>query len=52
MFRPPDDQASSWPGSVGSWPRIVVYGASQIILFMVLFQAYKMVRKTYITRAE
>jgi membrane-associated phospholipid phosphatase len=52
MFRPPDDRASSWPGGVGSWPRIVVYGASQIILFMILFQAYKMVRKTYITRAE
>src|SRR6187551_3110808 len=51
MFRPPDDRAPSWPGA-GAWPRVVVYGASQIILFMILFQAYKMVRKTYITRAE
>lgn len=33
-------------------PRLVLFGASQIVLFLVLFQVYKVVRRTFITRAE
>jgi membrane-associated phospholipid phosphatase len=49
--RPPDDQPPRWPAA-SAWPRLVVWGASQILLFLALFQVYKMVRKTFITRAE
>jgi membrane-associated phospholipid phosphatase len=50
-LRPPDDAEPHWPER-RAWPRLVVWGASQIVLFLALFQAYKMVRKTFITRAE
>lgn len=33
-------------------PRLVLFGAAQIVLFLVLFQVYKVVRRTFITRAE
>lgn len=33
-------------------PRLVLFGAGQILLFLVLFQLYKVVRRTFITRAE
>lgn len=33
-------------------PRLVLFGAAQIVLFLVLFQLYKLVRRTFITRAE
>lgn len=51
VFRPADDREPRWP-SVRSWPRNVLWSISQILLFLVLFQAYKLVRKTFITRAE
>lgn len=50
-FRPADDREPRWP-SGRSWPRILLWGTSQILLFLLLFQAYKLVRKTFITRAE
>jgi hypothetical protein len=50
-LRPPDDAEPRWPEG-RAWPRLVVWGASQIVLYLALFQAYKMVRKTFITRAE
>lgn len=49
--QPEIDQEPQWPSST-EWPRRVIWGASQIVLFLALFQAYKMVRKTFITRAE
>lgn len=51
IFRPADDREPRWP-SERSWPKIVLWGISQILLFLVLFQAYKLVRKTFITRSE
>lgn len=51
LFRPPHDQQPQWPAS-GRWPRIVLWSVSQILLFLALFQVYKVVRKTFITRAE
>ena len=33
-------------------PRVVLFGAGQILLFLVLFQVYKVVRRLYIPRAE
>src|SRR5690625_7299424 len=33
-------------------PRLVLFGAGQIVLFLLLFQFYKVVRSTFITRAE
>lgn len=53
LFRPqPElDQQPRWPAS-SQWPRIIAWSVSQIVLFLALFQAYKMVRKTFITRAE
>ncbi|MDQ3443490.1 MAG: phosphatase PAP2 family protein [Chloroflexota bacterium] len=50
-LRPPEDQAPRWPAH-RDWPRIVVWAGSQILLFLALFQIYKLVRKTFITRAE
>lgn len=50
-LRPPVDEAPRWPG----WSQLgrrVLYAAGQIILFLFLFQAYKMVRKMFIQRAE
>lgn len=51
FLRPPIDQAPSWPAH-RDWPRIVLWASSQLLLFLALFQAYKMVRKTFITRTE
>ncbi len=50
-LRPPVDDAPRWP----DWRHLgrrVLYAIGQIILFLVLFQAYKMVRKLFIQRAE
>jgi hypothetical protein len=33
-------------------PRLILFGAGQIVLFLILFQVYKVVRRTFITRAE
>ena len=33
-------------------PRVVLFGVGQIVLFLILFQLYKVVRRTFITRAE
>ncbi|HYH11359.1 MAG TPA: phosphatase PAP2 family protein [Thermomicrobiales bacterium] len=33
-------------------PRLILFGAGQIVLFLILFQLYKVVRRTFITRAE
>ena len=49
--QPELDQPPSWP-ETRAWPRTILWGASQILLFLALFQVYKMVRKTFITRAE
>ena len=49
--QPELDTPPSWPAP-NRWPRIVLWSISQILLFLALFQAYKMVRKTFITRAE
>jgi membrane-associated phospholipid phosphatase len=49
--QPEIDTAPQWPGTNG-WPRRILWAASQIALFLVLFQVYKLVRKTFITRAE
>jgi len=51
FLRPPDDQEPRWPAH-RDWPRIVLWAGSQILLFLALFQVYKLVRKTFITRAE
>lgn len=51
VFRPADDREPRWP-SGRSWPRDILWSISQILLFLALFQAYKLVRKTFITRAE
>lgn len=51
FLRPPADQEPRWPAG-RKWPRIVFWAGSQILLFLALFQVYKMVRKTFITRAE
>src|SRR5690606_30073101 len=40
--QPEIDQEPRWP-SASEWPRKVIWGASQIVLFLALFQAYKMV---------
>jgi membrane-associated phospholipid phosphatase len=50
-LRPRGDRPPSWPAH-REWPRLVLWATSQILLFLALFQAYKMVRKTFITRAE
>ena len=49
--QPEIDTPPPWPARQ-SWPRILLWAVSQILLFLALFQAYKMVRKTFITRAE
>lgn len=51
LLRPADDRAPAWPPRA-DWPRIAAWVISQPILFLILFQAYKLVRKTFITRAE
>jgi len=51
IFRPGDDREPQWP-SERSWVKSVLWGISQIVLFLVLFQGYKLVRRTFITRAE
>lgn len=33
-------------------PRVILFGGMQILIFLSLFQAYKIVRRTFITRAE
>jgi len=45
------DVPPRWPSS-GRLPRLVLFIVSQIVLLLVMFQLYKMVRKTFITRAE
>lgn len=50
-LRPPHDMEPRWP-ALRDWPRLALWAVSQIVLFLALFQAYKMVRKTFITRAE
>jgi hypothetical protein len=44
LFRPADDRKPRWPG-LRALPLKAIYITSQILLFMALFQAYKMVRK-------
>jgi hypothetical protein len=46
-----DDHEPSLP-TVRDLPRVVLFGGGQILLFLVLFQLYKVVRRTFITRAE
>ncbi len=46
-----DDGEPSVP-AMRDLPRIVLFGAGQIVLFLILFQLYKVVRRTFITRAE
>ncbi len=50
-LRPPVDREPGWPER-GAWPRLALWATSQILLFLALFQIYKMARKTFITRAE
>lgn len=45
------DQRASVPAA-RDLPRVVLFGAGQIVLFLILFQVYKVVRKLYIPRAE
>ena len=45
-----DDGEPSVP-AMRDLPRIVLFGAGQIVLFLILFQLYKVVRRTFITRA-
>ena len=52
VIPPTQDQRPDWPANRRVWPRLVLWGASQILLFLVLFQAYKMIRRMYIPRAE
>jgi membrane-associated phospholipid phosphatase len=49
--QPELDTPPQWPAS-NRWSRLVVWSISQIALFLLLFQAYKLVRRTFITRAE
>lgn len=51
FLRPPDDTAPKWPPRQ-EWARILAWSISQILLFLALFQAYKLVRKTFIIQAE
>lgn len=46
-----DDGEPSLP-STRDVPRLILFGAGQIALFLILFQIYKVVRRTFITRAE
>lgn len=46
-----DDEEPSVP-PIRDIPRVVLFGAGQIVLFLVLFQVYKVVRRLYIPRAE
>jgi hypothetical protein len=46
-----DDGEPSVPAA-RDLPRVVLFGAGQIVLFLILFQLYKVVRRTFITRAE
>ena len=46
-----DDGEPSMP-KVRDVPRLILFGAGQIVLFLILFQLYKVVRRTFITRAE
>lgn len=50
-LRPPVDEAPRWPNRRQLVHR-ALYAIGQVILFLVLFQAYKMVRKLFIQRAE
>src|SRR5680860_1645232 len=45
------DQEPTFPAG-RDIPRVVLFGAWQIALFLILFQVYKVVRKLYIPRAE
>ncbi len=52
FLRPGDtDVAPRMPSAAGV-PRLLLYIISQIAVFLVMFQIYKMVRKTFIARAE
>lgn len=53
LFRPQRelDTAPQWPVA-SRWPTVLIWAVSQIALFLALFQVYKMVRKTFITRGE
>ncbi|MGI8963942.1 MAG: phosphatase PAP2 family protein [Thermomicrobiales bacterium] len=51
FLRPPIDHVPRWPEH-RAWPRLVLWATSQILLYLALFQVYKMARKTFITRAE
>ncbi len=51
FLRPPIDHVPRWPEH-RAWPRLVLWATSQVLLYLALFQVYKMARKTFITRAE
>lgn len=52
LFRPGGHDPEPALPAARDLPRTLVWAASQIVLFLALFQAYKLVRKTFITRAE
>jgi len=52
LYRPGGDDPGPGLPAARHWPGKLLWGASQIVLFLALFQVYKLVRKTFITRAE
>ena len=47
-YRPAKDVEPRIPAG-RDWPRLALWSVSQIVLFLVLFQAYKVVRKTFVS---
>lgn len=52
LLRPGGQDTSPRLPPVQDWTRTILWAIGQILLFLILFQAYKLVRRTFITRAE
>ncbi len=52
LLTPPTDEGEPSLPRLRDLPRLVLFGAGQIVLFLILFQLYKVVRRIYIPRAE
>lgn len=52
LLRPGGDDPEPGLPAARAWPKMLIWAVSQIVLFLALFQTYKLVRKTFITRAE
>ncbi len=52
FLRPGDTDVAPRMPSANRLPRLLLYAISQVLVFMVMFQIYKMVRKSFIGHAE